>query len=149
MKKEIRLETQENYFDIAIEDGDFANCAGFDTAIWTSLFTDARADSSQILKPEDRRGWLGNTISEFGDTQLGGLLWLADQRRLTQDTLNEVVDYIRKSLNWFVSYEIALKVEVSGAIIPKSGIEVSIKITSLDGVTTDYLIELWRYTGAA
>lgn len=147
MKKDIKLELQNGYFDVAIEDGDFANEDGFDTAIWVSLFTDARASVSQVLLPERRRGWLGNIVSTVTDRQLGSFLWLTEQRRLTQDTLNEMIDYSRKALNYLIEDNIALKIEVTGEIIPRQGIELLIEITALDGVTSQHFIQMWKLTG--
>lgn len=148
-KREIKLEMENGTFDIVIENGDFANEDGFDTNIWVSLFTDARADVSQVLVPENRRGWLGNLVSEIPERQLGGYLWLAEQRRLNQDTLNEITDYVRKSLEWMVTDGIAVEIDVKGQIIPRTGIAASVTITSIDGVTSNHYIELWRLTGNA
>ncbi|MCK5019188.1 MAG: phage GP46 family protein [Candidatus Peribacteraceae bacterium] len=148
MKRDIKLILESGAFDIAIETGDLENEEGFDTAIWVSLFTDARAGETQVLSPENRRGWLGNTVSDIEERQLGGLLWLAEQRRLTQDTLNELIDYARKSLNWMVEDNIAQKVEVDGEIVPRNGMALSITITSREGITSSHYIPLWEVTGA-
>lgn len=148
-KREIKLEMNNGVFDIVIENGDFANEDGLDTAIWVSLFTDSRADVSQVLVPENRRGWMGNLVSEIPERQLGGLLWLAEQRRLNQDTLNENIDHVRKSLEWMVIDGIAVEMDVIGQIIPRTGIAANVTITSKDGVTSNHYIELWRLTGNA
>lgn len=148
-KREIKLEMNNGVFDIVIENGDFANEDGLDTNIWVSLFTDARADVSQVLVPENRRGWMGNLVSEIPERQLGGLLWLAEQRRLNQDTLNENIDHVRKSLEWMIIDGIAVEMDVIGQIIPRTGIAANVTITSKDGVTSNHYIELWRLTGNA
>lgn len=49
VKREIKLEMERGAFDIIIEDGDFANEPGMDTNVWVSLFTDARADESDVI----------------------------------------------------------------------------------------------------
>lgn len=147
-KREIKLEMENGAFEIVIENGDFANEPGFDTNIWVSLFSDSRADVSQVIIPEYRRGWLGDIASEVPERQIGSFLWLAEQRRLNQDTLNEIIDYIRKSLAWLVTDDIALKVEVDGSIVPRTGISADITITAKDGITSNHYIELWRLTGA-
>lgn len=148
-KREIKLEMNNGIFDIVIENGDFANEDGLDSNIWVSLFTDARADVSQVLVPENRRGWMGNLVSEIPERQLGGLLWLAEQRRLNQDTLNENIDHVRKSLEWMIIDGIAVEMDVIGQIIPRTGIAANVTITSKDGVTSNHYIELWRLTGNA
>ena len=134
-------------FDFEIESGDLAPETGFDTAIWVSLLTDARANESQVIKPEDRRGWIGNVKSSVKNRDLGSLIWLTDQKRLNQDTLNETVDYVRKALNWFVEDGLATKINVSGEIIPKTGIQIESIITALNGVTQTYYIPMWELTG--
>lgn len=143
MKKEIKLSFNGG-FDIDIENGDFANEDGFDTAIWVSLFTDARASLAQVILPQNRRGWLGNVLS---DRQLGGTLWLSEQRRLNQDTVNETIDHIRKALSWLIDDKIAISVDVSAYIVAAHGIATDIRITSIDGVTSQHFIELWKATG--
>jgi len=143
------VKASNGVFDIPIENGDLAGVEGFDTAIWVSLFTDARAPESIVKKPEDRRGWLGNLASPVEGRDLGGLLWLTDQRRLNQDALNEVVDYARQSLNWFVEDSIAKSIEVSGEIIPLQGIRLTIIIETPDGNTVTHYVPLWEVTGNA
>lgn len=141
------LQGTDGRFDIVIENGDIANEDGFETAIYMSLFTDARAPESKVIKPENRRGWMGNIVSPVEGRELGGLLWLAEQRRLTQDVLNEIVGYARQSLSWFVEDGIAQNIEVSGKIVPRSGIALIIDITATDGKTETYYVPLWEATG--
>lgn len=141
------VQGSDGRFDIAIENGDIANEDGFDTAIYVSLFTDARAPEAKVFQPENRRGWLGNLVSPVEGRELGGLRWLTEQRRLTQSTLNEVVSYDQQALDWFVEDEIAKNIAVSGEIIPQSGIALTINITATDGKTENYYIPLWEATG--
>jgi len=136
-------------FDISVENGDLANEDGFDTAIWVSLLTDARAPESKVLRPENRRGWIGNTASLVENRDLGGLFWLVEQRRLTQDTLNETIGYVRQALAWFVEDGIAVNVAVSGEIVPRSGIRLAVSITSKEGVTETRYFNIWEVTGIA
>jgi len=141
--------TQDKYgrFDFDIVDGDLGGEDGYDTAIWISLFTDARADSSQVPIPEYRRGWLGNTVSIVPDRQLGGYLWLVDQRRLVQKTLNESKDYTKKALQPMVDDGICTEITVNGTIVPKTGIELNVNIISTIGVISTKNIKLWELTG--
>jgi len=134
-------------FDIDIENGDLVGEDGFDTAIWISLFTDARASSSQVLQPEQRRGWIGNKVSIDQNRQLGGYLWLIDQRRLNHTTLIETIDYARKSLQWLIDDNICTAIDVSGIIKATEGIELTILITSTEGITTTNYVKIWKKTG--
>ncbi len=137
----------DGVFDLVIEDGNFVIEDGFDTSIMVSLITDARAPADKVVLPENRRGWMGNLVSPVDGRDLGGLLWLTEQRRLTQDTLNETVDYARKSLNWFVEDGLANSIDVTGEIVPRSGIRLTIAITALTGVPDKHYINLWEVTG--
>lgn len=134
-------------FDLTIKDGNLDTVEGFDTALQVSLFTDARASSSQVVRSENRRGWIGNLVNIIPDRQLGGLIWLIEQRRLIQDTLNEVVNFAKKSLDWLIEDGLAITVEVLGEIIPLRGIQLTIKITAKDGVTETRFFRLWEVTG--
>ena len=147
MKRDLYLELTDYGFDLAIENGDFKNQDGMDTALNVSLFTDARATREQVVVPENRRGWLGNIVSEVAERQLGGYLWLTEQRRLTQDTLNEVVDYCRKSLVWLLEDNVCLGLEVTGAIVPRTGIALNVDITARNGATDSHYFPLWEVTG--
>lgn len=141
------LQDANGRFDIVLENGDLADEDGFDTAIYISLFTDALAPAAIVLKPENRRGWIGNVVSPVIDRDLGGLLWLTEQSRLNQNTLNEAVSHARQALNWFVEDELAEKIEVSGEIVPISGIRLTIIITVLHGETETHYVSLWEVTG--
>ncbi len=134
-------------FDLTIKSGDFVGVEGFDTALDLSLFTDARAPKDKISLPENRRGWLGDTESPVADRVIGCLLWLTNQRRLTQATLNDNVSYTRDGLNWFIEDGLVTDITVTGKIIPRQGTELKIIITTLDGRTDTHYVPLWEVTG--
>jgi len=141
--------TQDEFgaFDLTIVDGDFESVEGFDTALNLSLLTDARAPENRVAIPENRRGWLGDLNSPVVDRKLGSLNWLLNQRRLTQDTLNDAVSINRDALNWFVEDGIAKTIEVTGEIVPRQGIALTIIITTFDGRTETHYVPLWEVTG--
>lgn len=122
---------------------------GFDTAIAMTLFTDARAPDSVVAIPEKRSGWMGNLESPVEDRQLGSLLWLVDQSKLTQDTLNTSVNYARLALNWFIEDGLANSVVVTGEIVPRSGIRLTVVFTAQSGEVSTHYFNLWEATGNA
>lgn len=136
-------------FDFIIENGNLATVEGFDTAITVSLFTDARASESQVYLPENRRGWVGNTVNNVQDRELGSLLWLLDQRRLNQDTLNTATDFAKKALNWLIEDKLADDIIVTGTIVPRSGIQLRIDILIDKSITETHFVKLWEVTGVA
>lgn len=146
---DVKVSKINGRFDVSIQNGDLQTIDGFDTAIFLSLMTDARASQSQVSRPEFRRGWIGDIASTIKNRSLGSLLWLTDQRRLTQKTLNEVIDYANKSMQWFVTDGIAREVEVTGNIVPRRGIALTIKITAPDGTTRTHYVPLWEVTGVS
>jgi len=133
-------------FDISVADGQIEIEDGFETAIWISLFTDARAPESLVPLPQWRRGWPGNIVSPVEGRDLGGLLWLIDQRRLTQRTLNEAIDYSRKSLLWFLEDGLVRDILVNGQIIAGNGIQISVTLQTKQGKTETYYIKTWEVT---
>ncbi len=142
------LQGSDRIWDIVIENGSIATEDGFDTAITMSLFTDARAPEAKVEIPEFRRGWLGNIESPVDGREIGSLLWLLEQKRLIQNTLNEAISYARSALNWFVEDGLAKRIEVSGVIVPLSGVALTIIITAPDGQTETHYRNLWEVTGA-
>jgi phage gp46-like protein len=144
------LLTQDKHgrFDISFENGDFKKTKGLDTALDISIYTDARATSDLVPIPEQQRGWLGNLVSAVTGRQLGSLLWLIDQRRLTQSTLNTAVDYTRKCLNWIIEDRVAKSINVTGQIIPQYGIQLQVIIVAVNGQTETRFFKLWEVTGS-
>ncbi len=101
-RTEIKIfKDEEDIWDICFnETGDFVNEDSYDTDIEMSLFTDKRAESSQVENPVDRRGWLGDEFSTLENFRLGSLLWLLDQARNTIITANDAVSYVRNCSEW-------------------------------------------------
>lgn len=142
-KNDIKVFLKDGQFDIDLENGDFINDSSFETAIWVSLYSNTRAGASQIGIPEKRSGWLGNLVNK--DYELGSLLYLSDQQRLTQDTINEKVDAANKGLKWFIGKGFAKSVDVSGEIVPLFGIRLKL-VFNVDTDTTTFYINTWELT---
>lgn len=133
-------------YDIAVENGDLSGVNNFKTAIEVSLFSDARADSNEVFLPQARRGWMGDLNSRIEGQSYGSKLWLLQQERLTQTTLNKAINYARLSLQWLIEQNQARFIDVSGSIIPAQGIALNISITSILGITENHYVELWENT---
>lgn len=139
---------EDGTFDFQIENGDLKSAEGFDTSIFLSLLTDARAEPDLIAVPESRRGWLGDVNSPVENRKLGSLLWTLEQRRLTQENVNNAVDYARLAEEWFVEDGLLLNIDVTGSIVAGSGILLLIESTSKSGETSNHYVPLWEATGA-
>jgi phage gp46-like protein len=100
--------------DIEQEDGgNLATDEGLETAVTTSLFTDARAKESDDVDPDqDPRGWWGEVyLSQPGP--FGSRLWLLRRNKLTNDNLRLASDYAKEALAWMIAARAAASIEVS------------------------------------
>ena len=132
---------------LGITDKDLTPEDGFDTAIAMTLFTDARAPDSAVAIPEKRRGTMLDLVSPVEGRLHGSLLWLVDQSKLTQDTLNTSVNYAQLSLQWFIDDQIATSILVTGEIVPRSGIRLTVVFTAQSGKVSTHYFNLWQQTG--
>lgn len=136
-----------NFFDISFKDGDIELDDSFNSTIITSLFSDARADESEIKQPQNRRGFWGDEISDDPTDPYGSKLWLLDQSRLTDNTVLNARDYARLSLNWFVKTGLSRLIEVKVTKFGLSTIRLFIKIINNDNSVEQKYYDMWRNTG--
>jgi len=136
-------------YDFTFENGDFKTVDSFDTSITVSLFADARATQSQVPRSELRRGWWGNQFAkDFPLSEVGSKLWLLNQARNTQDTLNNAIDFARNSLQWLVDNNHAESVNVTGAFTI-NGITLAIVIDRGSSIVETRYFDLWNNSGQA
>ena len=148
MSVDFQLTKQSNgLYDISIgPDGDFALTDNLETSVLVSFFSDARANPDQIPTPERRRGWLGDVASDVPERRYGSWLWLLSQRRLTQMTVNDAVDYAEEALQWMIDDGLVVNVSVSGSIGASSSIVLQVTLDTLEGVTSTTYVTLWERT---
>lgn len=136
------------FYDFSFTNGDFTTVDSFDTSLTVSLFADARASASQVPRSELRRGWWGNQFDdEFPLYELGSKLWLLNQARRTQDTLNSAIDFARNALQWLVDKNHAKKVDVTGSY-ETEGIRLAITIDRGNSIVESRYYDLWNNTGS-
>ena len=138
----------DGLYDLVIDGNQFASAGGFETAIPVSLFTDARAPAALVSEPQNRRGWIGNLLTSTTMRQLGSILWILDQARITQETLNIARLAAQDAFQWMVDDSVALGVLVDVAIGKKSGYIITIQITDTSNVVSRYQT-LWRATNVS
>ncbi|QHB31886.1 hypothetical protein F0T03_06720 [Yersinia canariae] len=68
-----------------------------ETAILISLFTDRLARVDDVIDGDDRRGWWGDTGSEY---PIGSRLWLLRREKLTTKVALKAEDYASEALDW-------------------------------------------------
>jgi phage gp46-like protein len=136
---------EKGIYDLVVEGADFASAEGFETAIATSYFTDARAPAVQVQEAQKRRGWVGNIIYLEIERELGGLLWILDQARNTQDTRNLAVSFAEGSLQWMPEDNVARSVLVIVKQTDPRTTQIFTDITTVDNTVLRY-VTLWRNT---
>jgi phage gp46-like protein len=131
-------------YDLQINGSDFASAAGFETVIPVSYFSDARASAALVQDARKRRGWVVDTLDADG-RETGSLLWLLDQARITQDTINLARTYAQAALQHLVDDNVAANVVVSVEQNSTRGITILTTITSSNNEIQRY-VSLWKTT---
>lgn len=141
--------TPAGYYDMQIgPDGDILTAEFWDTAILYSLFGERRADPDEMVQPERRRGWIGN--SQFDPPfENGSKLWLLDQARITRTTLNRLQDEAAKGLQWFVDDGLAVSVDTPVATFQQGRVVLDVTIRRSRDQVIRRFFTLWENTGRA
>lgn len=142
----LKQNSDTKFFDLSIKDGDFESVNNFDTSIIVSLFSDKRADASEVGSSHLRRGWWGDLFNDDPTFQSGSKLWLLDQARLTENILNSAIDYARNSLQWLVDDNLADNIQVTG-ILQENGIRLNIVIFRGQSKVFNRFFDLWQNSG--
>ena len=134
-----------NYSDIQIaSDGDIETDDFFDTAMSISLFSDRRANESEVQNSFLRRGWIGNESTP--GIEIGSKIWLYEQARLTRTTLNDIATVARESLQWMVEDGYAISIDAVDAVLYNNGIRLEITITRANSKVEKRFYDLWENT---
>ncbi len=84
---------------------------GLETAVTTSLFTDARADESDgIDKSQDQGGWWGEDYLDQPG-QYGSRLWLVTRGKLTNEALLQCSAYAKEALQHLIDSRVVASIE--------------------------------------
>lgn len=133
-------------FDIEIDEfGDIRTEDTFETALIVSLFSDARADASEVQDARRRRGWIGDEGTAPPDNT-GSKLWIYEQARLTRTIANQVEDAARRALQWLVQDGHAVSVRRAELVISQEAVRFVVEILTEVGAQTRSFV-LWEATG--
>lgn len=133
-------------YDLAIDsNGQLTGENSFDNAILMSLFCDKRADSTEVVPPQLRRGWWANSFLFDNNYEIGSKLWLLEQRRRRQETLNIAEDYTRKCLLWMIEDSLCLSIEVQASFLNNTLI-INILFKRPDNTVFNKTIDVWNNT---
>lgn len=132
-------------YDITIDtDGDILTEDFFDTSLLYSLLGERRADPSEVVEPQLRRGWIGSEDKEFEN---GSKLWLFEQARVKRSNLNRIEDEARKSLQWLVDDDLVVSVDEVTTTVKNGKITLEIVIRRSRSQVERRFFVLWQNTG--
>jgi phage gp46-like protein len=101
-------------FNLVFENGDFKADDGLETAVIISLWTDARADETELPDGiETKKGWWGDMFPVVEGDQIGSKIWLADRGKQTNDTLALLENFSREALLWMLEDGVAAQIETA------------------------------------
>jgi len=98
-------------FSLSSGGGDLKRELGLETAVLLSLFTDRRADDSDVFDGEDKRGWWADQLNQ-DEYEIGSKLWLLDRSKTTPQTLVKAREYCLEALEWMIDEEVVAAIEV-------------------------------------
>lgn len=106
------------------DEGDLALADGgqLASAVYLSLFTDARA-GDDTLAADDRRGW-------WADASCGSRIWTAlDAGKAVTETLRQVEQAAKDSLGWMVEDGVAERVAATAERMSQQALLLTVTIT--------------------
>ena len=142
--KLVKVNTKPDSYDIDLSpSGDLLIDDSFDTEIVVSLFSDSRADRSEVSDPPSRRGWHGDLVTTLTGYRLGSKLWLLDQSRLSFELASKVKDSVYQALSVFVRQGHCQRVEVDAYVDSESTIAAEAKLIIDLNVIKSYKVTAW------
>lgn len=122
---------------IAVDGANLHRDAGFETSVVISLFTDARADTSDVLPAtvEDRGGYFGAVLLKM---QIGSKLWLLQRSKIDHTTLRLFEQYAVDALKWMVADDIAETITAVAVAGPGNRILYNMVIKRKDNVDVTF-----------
>lgn len=91
---------------------------GLETAVFISLFSDARAGNDDILPNSDgkRGGWFGDALENF---TLGSKLWLLSRAKTSPEVTKKARFYCFEALKWLIEDGVAQTINIT---VTRSGL---------------------------
>ena len=133
----------EGAADVALSENDIATDGGLETAVFLSLFTDARAEDSDELPTGEtsRRGWWGDAFPTVTGDRWGSRLWLLARSKRTVETLRRAEQYAREALAWLLVDKVASRVDVMAEAVGGDMLGFSVAVYRPTGDIVQYRYE--------
>lgn len=147
---DVRIVLGPDGADLGLEGGELALDAGLQSAVVASLWSDRRAEATD-LPPEvagsenpgplvvDPRGWWAEDSGE----RFGSHLWLLARSKATPQTLARAEQAAAEALQWLIDEQIARSIEVSASYDEKKRLLLEVRVERNESPRWDHL---WRAT---
>lgn len=140
---------EDNNFHFRIaENGDLERDETFHSSINVSLFSDRRADSSEVEQSQKRRGWEGDEFLRLEDYAIGSKLWLLEQARNTIATKNKAVEIVRNALQHYIDTDYCDRIEVTGHRIIPSILKITSTFFVENNIINSFTFDVWQKTSS-
>ena len=126
--------------DIRVVDLDLLADDGLETAVYISLFSNARALPDQMppgQEGDDLQGYWADIQLDEGD-QTGSLLWLLAREKTTNTALTNAAQWAREALDWMIEDRVATRVEVNTELITRGIMAIEVQIFRPQEKTASY-----------
>lgn len=120
--------------DIEVTHNGLSSDEGLVTLVLICLFTDAPAADSDVIPDgtDDRRGWPGDSFSDFS---WGSKLWLLDREKLTESVRLRVENYASLAMQPLLQTGYARTAQVTAVIVSSERIDFTVILTRPDKST--------------
>lgn len=134
---------QGAYGDWATIPGDLQGGDDLETAVLISLFSDRRAEESDVIPDgtSDRRGWWGDAGQTY---PIGSRLWLLSRAKQTPQTLNSAQGYCTEALQWLLDDGVAANINVAASFIGQGALGIAIGLYDQTGQTVATYQWAWK-----
>ncbi|MCU1276554.1 MAG: hypothetical protein JWM53_100 [bacterium] len=118
---------------------------GLQTAVVISLFTDRRADDTDVPPDGMRRGWWGDTFPTVPGDKIGSKLWLLAREKQLPAVVERARQYTKDALQWMVDDGIARAITVTAEIVRTGTLGLQIEIDRADKPVAKFRFDdFWR-----
>lgn len=133
MPSDVKLFQKAYGWDIDFENGDIALTDGLDTALYMSIFCEARATADEVADVLQRRGHFSNTFNNVEGREVGSKVWLYTAKVTNTEQNAELIKGACKDgLQWLIDDNIVKSFNVQ-VTRTNSKIQIDIELKTTKG----------------
>lgn len=143
---DVAMNIVDNCIQLSLENGDLKVEQGLETAVIISVFSDQRVTNEELPPGiEFKRGWWGDLFPEIEGDRIGSKQWILNRSKNNLETVAQLENLVRESLQWMLDDGVASAIEVSGAIDENNPqlTNLAIEISRPSGGETDRYGIIW------